>query len=786
MSIADFSRAHAAVNVNLPAGVATSFTGTFGAITTEPSMLAGENGFAVVPLVTVGETLQGTTGALNPGTAGSYTPVGNFDGIGAYRLDESTVRVLVNHEVGAAATYSISDGAGGSLALSGARISYFDVDVATMAIVDGGLAFDTIHGRDGKIVGAASQLEIPGGLTTFCSPALVEAKAFGAGRGTADRIYFAGEETSSPGHPHGGTEWALDVSTGALWAVPAFGRGRFENVAELDTGDTSHVAFLLDDNSPGAALYLYVGEKHAAGDFLDRNGLKDGQLYVWKSNTGELSPSQFPTGTRAGTFVPIAARDVSHAGDPGYDALGYSDDTTLTAAADALGAFNFRRPEDVSVNPANAHQAVFATTGIEGSSNRAGTLYTVTVDFAAIDSPTASLSVVYNGNLDAARRIRNPDNVDWAGDGRIYVQEDRATGGLFGPGAVNPHEASILSIDPATAAILRVAGMNRAAVPYGSADSAPADVGNWESSGILDVSALFGCPGGTLFLADVQAHSIVDGPIAAGKLSTGGQLLLIESPGSTATPAVSKVALHDVDKVIGSKFGDIILGDEAADDLRGGRGADRIDGAGGNDGLRGGRGSDLLAGKAGDDWLQGGAGADFLDGGANGIAGDTASYAASHRGVSVALALTLAQSGRGDAKGDVLARIENLVGSAHSDGLAGNGEANTLVGGPGRDTLTGGAGRDRLHLPRRGRNRRYGGDARHDHRFRARHRPHRPLSDRRQWRAHRQCRLHPACRRCALHRRARGAPLVPHRPPRTGQSSPATSTATRSPTSRSS
>ena len=264
MASADFSHYRSAVNVNLPAGVATTFTGTFGAISTEPAMLAGENGFDVVPLITVGETLHGTTGALNPATGGSYTPVGNFDGIGAYRLDASTVRVLVNHEVGSAAGYSVSNGAGGSVALDGARISYFDIDVGTMAVVDGGLAFDVIHGRDGKIVTSASQLEIPGGLTSFCSAALVEANAFGAGRGIADRIYFAGEEASSPDHPHGGAEWALDVSTGALWAVPAFGRARFENVAELDTGDKSHVAFLLDDDSSGAALYLYVGEKHAA------------------------------------------------------------------------------------------------------------------------------------------------------------------------------------------------------------------------------------------------------------------------------------------------------------------------------------------------------------------------------------------------------------------------------------------------------------------------------------------------------------------------------------------
>jgi hypothetical protein len=35
------------------------------------------------PLVTIGETIPGTTGALNSSTAGDYTPVGILDGLGA-------------------------------------------------------------------------------------------------------------------------------------------------------------------------------------------------------------------------------------------------------------------------------------------------------------------------------------------------------------------------------------------------------------------------------------------------------------------------------------------------------------------------------------------------------------------------------------------------------------------------------------------------------------------------------------------------------------------------------
>lgn len=70
--------------MNLAVGVATTFTGSLGAITTEASMLRGENGFAVVPLFTVGEQLGATTGALNTSSAGTCTPPGAMDGVGVF------------------------------------------------------------------------------------------------------------------------------------------------------------------------------------------------------------------------------------------------------------------------------------------------------------------------------------------------------------------------------------------------------------------------------------------------------------------------------------------------------------------------------------------------------------------------------------------------------------------------------------------------------------------------------------------------------------------------------
>jgi Ca2+-binding RTX toxin-like protein len=108
--------------------------------------------------------------------------------------------------------------------------------------------------------------------------------------------------------------------------------------------------------------------------------------------------------------------------------------------------------------------------------------------------------------------------------------------------------------------------------------------------------------------------------------------------------------------------------------------------------LTGGAGNDVLSGGDSDDTLTGGAGADNLDGG-DGI--DTVSYAGS-AAVTVDLNLAGPQGGRGDAKGDVLSHIENVIGSSGNDLLTGDSGDNALSGASGNDTLIGGAGADSL------------------------------------------------------------------------------------------
>ena len=557
------------------------------------AMATGENGFQTKALFTIGETLEDTAGQLNPTTAGAYTPPGILDGLGAIELDANTVRVFANHELlnFRGYDYSVSNGSGGTFTLDGARISYFDVNKTTHEIEDAGLAYDTIYDANGVVATDNSFLANNLiGFSRFCSSVLVEQHQFGAGIGLENPIYFAGEEDGGNFNPVGGAEWALDIATGNIWHVPDMGRGAWENITEVDTGTTTHVAFILaDDSSPfnadadaedeAAPLYLYVGEKDTTGDFLAQNGLRDGTLFVWVSDTGELTPLDYHTsGTLAGKWVAVDnSRDMSKAsetGGMGYDEFGYPTQRNLWTQAEALGAFGFSRPEDVAFNPSNGSEIILASTGVDTYAVDAttgngvdtfGTIYTVDTDFTNLSAPTASVTIVYDGDADATRALRSPDNLDWADDGKIYVQEDEAEEDtlsgdevLFGAGAVNPKEAGIVQLDPTSGATMRVATIDRSVVLDPTTGERPFDTdlgrsGEWESSGILDVSSLFGEDAGTLFLFNVQAHGIedqtdinVDSRINDNDLVEGGQLLFLHKGNISTNDPAGSISIIDV------------------------------------------------------------------------------------------------------------------------------------------------------------------------------------------------------------------------------------------------
>jgi Ca2+-binding RTX toxin-like protein len=113
----------------------------------------------------------------------------------------------------------------------------------------------------------------------------------------------------------------------------------------------------------------------------------------------------------------------------------------------------------------------------------------------------------------------------------------------------------------------------------------------------------------------------------------------------------------------------------------------------GGDTLIGGYRDNVLRGGGGDDVLSGGDGYDTLDGG-DGL--DTATYYDAPYAVRVDL--STGKGSLGEAYGDILIGIENLIGTnVGGDTLTGNSGANVLRGEGGNDLLLGGAGADTLN-----------------------------------------------------------------------------------------
>ena len=225
-----------------------------------------------------------------------------------------------------------------------------------------------------------------------------------------------------------------------------------------------------------------------------------------------------------------------------------------------------------------------------------------------------------------------------------------------------------------------------------------------------------------------------DGLDTAAYTHSSGAVRVNLSKGTNTGGHAAGDTITNIENVSGSRYNDTLTGDTKANTLNGGHGHDRLMGGAGADVLVGGPGNDAayyassaaavtvnlldgtgtggdaegdtldsienlsgsafedsLTGNARNNVLSGRAGADTLDGG-DGT--DTVSYSGSRAGVTVNL-LTGAGE-RGDAQGDRLSNIENLIGSRYNDALTGDTGNNVLRGGAGDDVLIGGAGADRL------------------------------------------------------------------------------------------
>jgi hypothetical protein len=155
-----------------------------------------------------------------------------------------------------------------------------------------------------------------------------------------------------------------------------------------------------------------------------------------------------------------------------------------------------------------------------------------------------SLTILVDGDTKQVKdptAIHQPDNLESTVNG-LLVTEDPGSSQQFNPGEPNATTARLMHYRFSDGAITVAARVDQ------SADEGPTDVdaapagrlGAWESTGVVDVSSVFGHD---TFLINVQAHTLwiekapgrddvpPPGPDYTFKRE-GGQLLLIKIPGA--------------------------------------------------------------------------------------------------------------------------------------------------------------------------------------------------------------------------------------------------------------
>jgi hypothetical protein len=513
-------------------------------------------GSSVKPIISVGDTV------------GDYMFEAIPDGISIARMNgQGTVDIVVNHELSLVPFPATRQDPSNSL-LSRLRLNQHSAGVLT------------------------GQYAIPSsaGYQRFCSNSFA-----GAAQGFERDLIFTNEEArdivlrqedswhssppplfgvqlSEPGAEQAGVQVAYDVKSGEFRTIYGMGRMNHENAVAVP--GYSHPVVLTGDDTfdaPASQLFLFSAPNGAAV----WNDSPTGKLYAFVADSpsgvndyGDVTEGM----TVTGHFLEVP-REIATGKDDldGHEVrssdFGYPTPTAAGVAAMPDGpqwvlehwsnlnnVFQFIRVEDLAYdrNPrTNAAVVYFADTGEpraipdattgrlrRGSSTTRGAYPNgrlFRLELGANPLEGAKLSILPGANFDAAVPAygnpgipHQPDNVETTANA-VYFQEDPGThnsGNVPGGGFATATNARVWRYDLATHALTVVAEVDQSPGPAGLFKA------SWESSGIVDASAVFG-PGA--FLLDVQAHSW-DTPAGTGNDPPAvqqremGQLLLFRDP----------------------------------------------------------------------------------------------------------------------------------------------------------------------------------------------------------------------------------------------------------------
>jgi hypothetical protein len=460
---------------------------------------------------------------LRGGAGQLYRMVGIPDGLGAHPNGDGTSTLFMNHELGFTAQ---SEPVVGGPKNRGAIVSQWILD-ADGDPVAGRRAYDQIFDEDtllGPAPEVGNEAQMPSQFARFCSGFLA-----GRAEGFDRPIYLTNEESTSPETFDGKGGLSVAIFDSGLHTLPKLGRYSKENTNVQPRQGTRTVVFATEDGPATLdnQLYMYVGTKDRSANatVLARSGLDNGKLYIFRSlDPARNSERTFTSGSVTGQWVQI----------PNAENL---TDAELEAASDAAGAMTFVRPEDGAFNPNNPNEFFFDTTGSSSGTddgvNELGRLYSLRLHPGNPLKP-ATLSVVYNADTVVAAGgdiAISPDNIgvssrylmineDGTTESRAVMAAKGRDGSIWRFDLVKGPVGAV-GVDAATAT--RVAQLD----PPGR-DGVAVGPGVWETSGIIDASALFGAD---TWLSDVQAHPPTTPPGGPTVTVEDGQLFLLQPTG---------------------------------------------------------------------------------------------------------------------------------------------------------------------------------------------------------------------------------------------------------------
>jgi hypothetical protein len=526
----------------LVAVFATTAAGSNGGFTTDlDEMLDGRNGWTAEAIISVGDTL-----------GSGYTFEAIPDGIAVERINgEGTADILVNHELSV-------------VPFPATRQDHLNSTVSKLRL----------NQQSAGVVKGEYVIPQSAGYQRFCSNFLV-----GAEHGFERELLLTNEEArdivlraedswepgltlATPGTEQAGVVVAYDVQSGASKSIYGMGRHNHENSVGVP-GYGYPVVLSGDDTFDAPASQLYLYKASSGADVWNDNGklnafvANDPAINDYGDVTEAMAPvaghfievpREIATGKDADDGSEVTSSDFGYPAPPS-SAIPDGPQWVLEHWSNLNNVFQFIRIEDLAYDRTNPRIVYFADTGEPRAKPHAttgrlfrsptgggdypnGRLYKI--ELGGNPLAGAKLSILPGANFDRnpatglpryndATIPHQPDNVETTKNA-VYFQEDPGSHNAQ-PTFAGATNARIWRYDLATHALTVVAEVDQSPSPI-------TNKGTWESSGIVDASAVFGAGA---FLVDVQAHQW-DMPAGVGNDPPAvpqrerGQLLLIRVP----------------------------------------------------------------------------------------------------------------------------------------------------------------------------------------------------------------------------------------------------------------